>query len=352
MLKKTLVTFVSACTALSSFAQDSATSSPLNISGYVDLYYKYDFAKTPANNRTSFTSAYNSFALGMASVKFDKSWDKVGFVADLGFGPRAKDFSYNDNGITAAIKQLYVTYSPSEKVKFTAGSWATHIGYEVVDAPANRNYSMSYMFSYGPFFNTGLKAEYFFGKSTLMLGIANPTDYKVSTEAPRKVLAQFATATKNDKVKIYLNYVGGKSNDSTKANQLDLVATAALTDKFSIGYNGTVATHDSKVNGKFDNAQTWWGSALYLNFDPCSKFGLTLREEYFSDKDQALMPLSGLLGGNVFATTLSGNIRLSSALTVIPELRLEQASKEAFFKENGQSTKSSASALVAAVYKF
>ena len=39
-------------------------------------------------------------------------------------------------------------------------SWATHVGYELVDAYLNRNYSMSYMFSYGPFFHTGIKADF------------------------------------------------------------------------------------------------------------------------------------------------------------------------------------------------
>lgn len=116
----------------------------------------------------------------MASLKMEHSIGKVGFVADLGFGKRAQEFSYNDNGITQAIKQLYVTYSPKDWLKFTMGSWATHVGYELVDAPANRNYSMSYMFSWGPFFHTGIKAEATAGKSGFMLGISNQTDYKWS----------------------------------------------------------------------------------------------------------------------------------------------------------------------------
>ena len=57
--------------------------------------------------------------------------------------PRAKEFAYTDEGITQAIKQLYVSYSPAEWLKFTAGSWATHVGYELVDPQLNRNYSMS-----------------------------------------------------------------------------------------------------------------------------------------------------------------------------------------------------------------
>ena len=124
-----------------------------------DAYYRYDFNKSPLNNKTSFTNSHNSFELGMASVKAEHTIGKVGMVVDLGFGKRAEDFSYNDEKSRFSIKQLYLSYSPWKNFKFTAGSWATHVGYELVDAYANRNYSMSYMFSYGPFFHTGLKGE-------------------------------------------------------------------------------------------------------------------------------------------------------------------------------------------------
>lgn len=350
MLKKIITTTLAFSAIIFANAQDSTQANPLNVTGFVDVYYRYDFAKTGANTRTAFTNSYNSFGLGMASVKIDKTVGKVGFVADLGFGQRAKDFSYNDNGITAAVKQLYITYAPTDNFKLTVGSWATHVGYELVDAPANRNYSMSYMFTYGPYFHTGLKAEYTFGKSGIMAGIANPTDYKFTSNPPRMFLGQFFTGTKNDKLKAYLNYVGGKSTDSTRSGQFDLVVLGTVTDKFSVGYNGTVASGTAKVNGKFADAQSWWGSAIYLNVDPTAKFGLTLRSELFSDKKMLLVP-AALGGGTVFANTLSGNIRLGS-LTLIPEIRLENGSKSVFFDSDGETTKSAVSALVAAVYKF
>src|SRR6188768_51243 len=149
----------------------------LIITGSADVYYKYDFAKTKANNYTSFTGTHNSFAIGMASVKLEHKGNKVGAVLDLGFGPRAKEFAYTDEGITQAIKQMYVTYSPADWLKFTAGTWGTHVGYELLDPQLNRNYSMSYMFTNGPFSHTGLKADITKGGGNgLMLGIANPID--------------------------------------------------------------------------------------------------------------------------------------------------------------------------------
>lgn len=356
MLQKFVATGLVCLFSTALMAQEDSTkqeeASPLKISGFADIYYRYDFAKTAANNKTSFTNSHNSFELGMASVKLEKSFGKVGVVADLGFGQRAKEFAYTDDGIAQAVKQLYVTYAVNDKLTFTAGSWATHVGYELVDAPLNRNYSMSYMFSYGPFTHTGIKADYKFGSSGLMLGVSNQTDYR-SSVAPKYIIGQFSTATANGKLKLYLNYVGGKSTDSTRMRQLDAVVTLGLSDAFSLGYNGTMASYQEKTDGKFGEASNWWGSALYLNFDASKTFGLTLRSELFEDNKQINVfgGVPGIAGGHVFANTLSANIRLG-ALTLIPELRLEQASQAIFVDASGNGTKTSANALLAAVYAF
>lgn len=326
----------------------------LTITGSVDAYYKLDFAKTKANSLTSFTQTHNAFSFGMASIKFEHKGDKIGAVADLGFGPRAKDFSYTDDGITQAVKQLYVSYSPAEWLKFTMGTWATHVGYEMLDPQLNRNYSMSYMFTNGPFSHTGLKAEVSKGKHGVMLGVSNATDYRIPLDGQinkKFLLAQYSFAP-TDKIKIYLNYVGGKNPDTSITNQFDAVVTAKFNDKFNIGFNGTVNSTRLWDGVKNIESKAWWGSALYLNFDPKSWFGLTLRGELFGDKNQFKPFSSSSEGGNIFATTLSANFK-TGGFIFIPELRLDNASKNVLFTDkNGAYTKSATSFLIAAVYPF
>lgn len=355
MLRKILPSATLMGVCFCSLAQDSTqttTSKPI-LSGYVDVYYRYNLDDPSAkagvyNNYTSFTNSHNSFELGMASLKLEYTTGKVGVVADLGFGRRAEEFSYNDEGSRFAIKQAYLTYAPWEKVKFTAGSWATHIGYEVVDPYANRNYSMSYMFSYGPFFHTGVKADFTLGRSGFMVGIANPADLKSASFSEKHLLAQYSYASADSRLKAYLNFNGGKPADSIKRHQLDLVLTSTLTQKFSIGYNGAVAFSKSRINGKFGDSDNWWGSALYLNVDPKEWFGLTLRGEYFDDEHAVS---AGAFGAHIFATTLSANFKIQG-LTLIPELRIDNASKELFIDHSETAKKTTTSALVAAVYKF
>ncbi|MBK7288827.1 MAG: porin [Chitinophagaceae bacterium] len=334
--------------------EDQTKAPALIISGSVDAYYKYDFAKSTANSFTSFTQTQNAFSLGMASIKFEHKGNKVSAVADLGFGPRAKDFSYADDGITQVIKQLYVSYSPTDWLKFTLGTWTTHVGYELLDPQLNRNYSMSYMFTNGPFSHTGLKAEVSKGKSTFMIGVANATDYRIppADQVNKKfLLAQYSLAATDD-ISIYLNYAGGQFPDSSKSNQFDAVVTAKVSDKFSVGYNGTVNSTQVWDGVKNIESKSWWGSALYLNYDPQDWFGLTLRGELFSDKNQFKVYSGAAEGGNIFSTTLSANFK-TGGFIFIPEFRLDNTKKAILFTDkNGAFSKSSANFLIAAVYSF
>ena len=156
------------------------------------------------------------------------------------------------------------------------------------------------------------------------------------------LIAQFSTGSSDDKVKAYLNYQGSYGG-SFSVTQFDLVVTAAITSKFSIGYNGTVqmAKTDST------SSKSWWGSAVYLNVDPTTAFGITLRAEYFDNKKAVVTAPAT----SIFDVTLSPNFRVGN-LTIIPELRLDAGKDEIFEKSDGTGTKTTVTGILAATYHF
>jgi len=367
MLRKKIIAATAATALLfliseSVTAQDSTVAPPpLKISGSVDGYYRYNFSNGDGgvlgnNNSTSFTSSSNTFQLGMASVKAEYSTGKVGVVADLGFGPRAEEFSYADANTLQAIKQAYIYYSVSDKVKFTFGKFGTHIGYELLDPQYNKNYSMSYMFTNGPFSHTGLKADFTLGGGTgLMVGVANPIDVTAPSngDAPKTLLGQVSHV--GSSYSVFLNYVGyfGAKNSMPTAsslNQVGLTASATLSDKFSIGYDGTVQFLKDEI---LEDTKNWWGSALYLNLNASKKLGLTLRGEYFGDEKYGIkVSDANGEGVNVFAATLSANYKVGNFI-LIPELRLDNASSDLLYaNKDGDPTKSTSTFLLAAIFSF
>lgn len=336
------------CNINAAFSQNDSTkkSSPLTFSGSVDGYFRNAFKtlKEENNNFTSFTNSNQQFQLGMATAKVDYTKGKFFATVDLGFGKRAEEFSYNDKGIMASIKQVYIAYSVSDRFKISTGKWATHVGYELLDAPLNRNYSMSYGFSYGPFFHTGIKADYAINsKSGFMLGIANPTD-NINAISPYKVLiGQYNNKFFNDKTTMFINYQGGKTGTESSFNQWDLVLTNAISDQIAINYDGTVFMN--KVAGK---RSIWKSNAFYVNYDPSSKIGFTYRSEFFYDKNAVS---AGAFATNIFANTLSLNYKIKQFI-LVPELRIESAKNSIYVNKAGDPTSKSASFLLAAIYKF
>lgn len=327
---------------------------PFEVSGFVDVYYAYSFSDefpslTTRPLPTSFTETTNSFSLGMANLAFSREEGKVGFMADLAVGPRAEVANGFSGTTLAAIKQLYVTYSPVDWLTLTLGNYGTHVGYEVIDAPANINYSTSYMFSNGPFYHTGLKADFALSESFgAMVGLFDDTDSKFDFTPGKHVGAQLSYA--DETVGLYLNYLGGKDveGDSlasdVSGHQVDLTATFQLTDELGLGVNAT-----SKTNAVAEGDNTsWFGAALYANYAFSDLFTLGLRGEYIGDPDGEIL---GAADGNVLSLTASGNFHIG-ALTIIPEFRVDHAAHEVFPDESGKLTNSLPAVLVAAVYGF
>jgi len=321
--------------------------SKFEFTGFVDAYFQNNFnGKTPMDITTAFTPDNNSFSLGMAKLGVTKEVGKVSFGVDLGFGPRADVANGYSETSFGPIQQLYIAYSPTEKLKFTLGNFGTHVGYELIDANQNFHYSTSYMFSYGPFYHTGLKAEYALSDQLgVMVGVFNDTDNKFDVVPGKNYGAQLSYSGKGGD--LYINYLGGKDGqDSVLFNQVDLTATFNLTDKLSLGVNSTMKSIDDNRDGA--NNTTWTGAALYLGYEAKEDISFGIRGEYFSDVDGAIFEVNDL---NIIDLTASANIKVD-ALTFIPEFRIDIASQNVFENKNGDPTNLSPTFILAAVYSF
>lgn len=384
---KKLITFFTMTLLLTSFglfAQDAATVLPTDpfgtepekeaaeeeeekgfeLTGMVDAYYQANLISDDSDNAllfpTSFTGQANQFAIGMVNLMATKEMGKVSFVGQVGFGPRAvsangdsnADFTFGvaDN-LASTVQQLFVTYSPSDAVTFTLGNFGTFVGYEVIDAAANMNYSTSYLFSNGPFYHTGFKADFALGENFgAMVGIFNDTDSKFDEISGKHYGAQLSAEVGD--LAAYLNFITGKdaegsdrdeTSDDTFESQIDLTATYAVSETFSLGLNAS--SYSTSVDG--NAAGGFFGTALYSTIGLSDGFDLALRAEYFggtaAEGDDTDQP-------NVIALTASGNFTIGD-LRIIPEFRFDTGSNGFTFGETVDDN-AAASFILAAVYSF
>jgi len=363
--------------------------SKLTLSGSVDAYFRSNF-NVPNKGESTQAPASSfgnlpGFSLGMANIIATYEGKKVGAVADLVFGPRGEDAVFGSPlyaggfaGSSQIINQLYVYWNVNDAVTLTFGNFNTFLGYEVISPTGNFNYSTSYMFSYGPFSHTGLKADFALSdKWSLMASVMNPTDMtEFNTSGTYTLGAQLGYST--DAGSTFLNFVYGDqdgklTNDGSltgdrfsagRTFQVDLTTGFNVSDALFIGVNTTYNTTSSgeiftgsDVQNIDGDGSGFYGFAGYLQATTSEKFAIGLRGEYFSVFNGGLEGVVGLNRpaseggeGSVFAATLSGNVKITKNLTLIPELRLDTMGQDFFVNKDLNPSKSLASFLLAAVF--
>jgi len=350
-MKKQLLTFfaVAFASIFTVNAQTDSTSTPLQISGSADAYWKYDFAKNP-NIGTSFASDQNSVSLGMIDVILKKATGKTSFVGEVSFGPRGQGQSIpsaGDNNNTFHIQNLYANYAFTDKFSMTAGYMGTFVGYEVISPVGNYNYSTSYLFTNGPFQNAGLKATYAFSsKVSLMAGLFNGWNVYTASNGVSNFGAQLMLAPAKG-WSAYFNLLTGEDAYGGYGTVLDLTTGYQITDKFKLGLNLADFSKSKSAEGGYS------GAAVYLQQAITGSFGLGLRAESFKSKSGARgLTLSGVTPGkSVTALTFTGNLK-AGGLTFIPEIRFDNGTAPQFLNVNGVASKSASQFSLAAVYAF
>jgi hypothetical protein len=308
------------------------------LSGSVDTYFRGNLNAANDASKVAPGSSFGNtpgFSLGMINLIAGYEGEKVGFVADLVYGPRGNDAVFGSpTGSSQMVNQLYAYWNVSEKVKLTIGNFNTFLGYEVISPVANFNYSTSYLFSYGPFSHSGIKADFTLSeKSSLMLAIMNPTD-----------ATEFNPDGKYS-IGIQYGYSGQFFNALLNPDSFELDYTGGfdLSDSFFLGINAAYFLADSLPD--------FYGFALYPQYATSENFKIGLRGEFFQENGDFGAIGTGVADSSVFATTLTANYKVGS-LTIIPELRLDSSSDNFFMNNSSDPAKGLSSFLLAAVYSF
>lgn len=343
-------------------AEEEEEEASFSLTGYVDAYYQGNLIKSegasdaPLAFGSSFTDLTNTFGIGNVNLLAEKTMGKVSFVGQIGLGPRAvaansdSNQGFEDNVFSSTVQQLFVTYSPSESVTISMGNFGTFVGYEVIDAPANMNYSMSYLFSSGPFYHTGAKVDFAISEGFgAMVGVFNDTDSKFDDIEGKHIGAQLSAETGG--LAAYLNVLAGKDsegltdddNDDTNEFQVDLTATYEVSESFMLGLNAS--SYSTSVDG--DATGGFFGTALYATAAISDAADVSFRGEYFAltaaEDDTSDQP-------GVLALTLSGNFKVGD-LRIIPEVRFDTGSNGTVFGDSVDD-ESAAAFILAGVYSF
>lgn len=328
LLNKSILIAIVALLTVSTYAQEEEPAPTFSVAGSIDTYFR----SSEAAPGTSFANL-PGFSMGMANIIMSYEGEKSGFVADLVYGPRGADAVFNSTGSANIVNQLYAYLNLSDSFTLTMGNFNTFLGYEVISPVANFNYSTSYMFSYGPFSHSGIKADLALSDdASLMLGVLNSTDYTES----QPIGEDFMIGVQLGLFGQYINYLGG---GTAGVSQIDFTGGIDLGDSFFLGVNATSYSDDNDVE--------FSGFALYPQYTFSDSFALGARFESFTENGN----LGALGDGDNTSFTITGSIT-SGNLMIKPEIRMDSASDKFYTDADGAATDSLSVFMVAAIYSF
>jgi hypothetical protein len=339
-------------------ASPEPESTPVEVSGFVDAYYLYNFNKVEPALR-SFDIQHNAFSLSLAEVAFAKGVSadsRVGFRVDLDFGKTANIVAsfepepIQGEQIYQNIQQAYVSLFATPKLQLDFGKYVTPIGAEVIESKDNWNYGRSVLFGYAiPFYHTGLRATITASdKVSIGAYVTNGWNNSSKIFQGQPGLGIGATLKPSEKVTWIVNYMNGPEGegdpslgipDPPNRGIFDTTLTLTATDKLSF-------------MGNFDYGKEgdvkWWGVAAYVKYQATPNWALAGRYEYLDDSKGGFMTIDGK--GQTF--TVTSDHAIPGGLVLRLEYYLD-TTKDPFFENSTGDLKKSQSTLAAGVvYAF
>jgi hypothetical protein len=304
------------------------------ISGTVLTSYTQNFNNPQTNNNQLriFDTNANSFMANMAQIVFERpanasgsGMDRAGFRSRINFGADARfsrartNFQPGTDNNELDVQELYGEYiAPiGNGLKIQAGKINTLIGYEVVNAWENPNFSRSFMFGLSQAFTTtGIRFTYPFSKyATATIGLINGWD-NIDDNNRGKSFEYLVALTPHEKfgVSVYGSYGPEQTNGN---------ASFGVAGQSSCTNTGAPAS-----GNQCDPTAKRVVVGGIITFKPTANDTLVL-EPYYGNESNASPNLTGVNGGGP-ADNPSGNARWNGIIAYVTHDFNDQTQPNAF----------------------
>jgi hypothetical protein len=319
--------------------------SPVTVSGFVDGYFSYNMVRpmTHTNSLRNFDVTENQFALSNAEVSVTRLATPVGFRIDLDLGPTNDLVQSGATGSIANIGQAYLTYvvPAGSGLTVDVGKFVTHMGYEVIKAKDNPNYSRSLLFAFSiPYYHLGARASYPVS-AALTVSAFLYNSYNGLTVNTGKTFGFQGILAVTPALSITGNWIGGPAlPDSVSKkfrNVANLIVALQATEKLSLAVDAVYGQENLP-----EGIALWRGAAAYLKYSFNDVSSLALRGELYSDPAGFTTGRSQDLG----EATLTYEYRPASSLILRGEYRYDASTASVFDGDAGAAIRRNQATLV------
>ena len=165
-----VITFISFTTN----AQDSISKLKVDISGFIDTYYSYDFNQPESKYKQIFLYNYNrqnSFNINIALLRATVSYENVYAKISAHSGTYVEDNYASENIKFLNEAYLGVFLNKSKTTTLEAGILPSYIGFESAITHANLTTTRSILAENSPYYMTGIKLNHQFNDKWSLAGL-------------------------------------------------------------------------------------------------------------------------------------------------------------------------------------
>ncbi len=334
-----LVILISLSTVIILDAQD--------FSGYIESSYNYNFSGGMTNSLRSYDAKANQILLNnFHLVASGSPSDKVSYAAELDFGTDAAvhgllhQTSIGAGPVAVDLQEGNVTYSFSDKFKFTGGKFVTFQGIEVIEGPLNPTISRGYLFGLAEAF-THVGGYFNFIPSDVIdikVGVINGWDLLIDNNMDKSIISRLGINL-GYLLAFGISFYTGieQVNSENWRNSIDLTGVTNAISGLALYFQGNYGIETFTDTSGTDLDTKWFGFTLQPVIALSETFDLGLRAEYFADDQGARTGVPGL---NAFNLTLVPSLKCEG-ITFRFEYRFDSSNKEIFIEETGISDNSS-----------
>lgn len=270
----------------------------VSFSGFIDIFYAYDFNKPQSTFRQSFFynhNRHNEFNLNLGYIKVAVEHKKYRANIALQAGTYTDDNYTSEPGMLKHIFEANcgITLNKKNTLWFDAGIFASHIGFESAISIENWTLTRSLLAENSPYYLSGAKLTY------------NPTDtwelaalicngWQHIQRVDGNSLPGFGTQVKikpSQRVKFnWSTFIGTDDPDSTRRMRYfnNFYGEFQLNKKF-----GLIAGFDigmQQRTTKSEHYDLWYSPVLIARYAFANKWTLALRTEYYQDQTGIMIP--------------------------------------------------------------
>ena len=298
----------------------------LNISGFADVFYVYDFNQPQGTERQPFLFNHNrnnEFNLNLGFIKFEVEHTKYRANFALQTGTYANDNYAAEPGLLKGIFEANVGISLNKKntLWLDAGVLPSHIGFESAISIDNWTMTRSILAENSPYFLTGAKLTFNPNEKWEIAGLI-VNGWQRIQRLEGNSMPSFGTQVNFSPTEnITFNwstFIGTDDPDTTRRMRYfnNLYGQFQLSEKFGLITGFDIGTQQITKNSSVYDL--WFSPVIIGQFSINKNWKTAIRAEYYQDETGIIVPTGTI---NSFKTTgLSLNLDYSPTQNIICRL--------------------------------